>query len=537
MKLKKQLFVGFGGVLLLVLTISILSLWEFNEMMTYNEAITMDSARLQIVGEMKANVALAQQSEIKQIFASDPQLIASLKQEIADIKVKNNELYKRLDLLFTSDEDKTRIQNLGVIRKNTVETYATMLSQVATIDHKNRMEFAENAIREATKQYNNVLDEFLDHEHKKLQATQDTIKEQTQRLKIMILSILGIVICVTVFTAIRITQSVFNILGGEPEEAAKSVELIAKGNLAYPIAHTHSESLLGHLDTMRISLNQLIAHLSKDASQLVDFSNQLAATAEQVASGATHGSEASANMATTVEQMTSSLSHIAENVAHASASVTETGNVATEGSNQILNLARSMSIIAVSVKESSEKITDLDQLSTEIRSIVDVIKGIADQTNLLALNAAIEAARAVETGRGFAVVADEVRKLAELTANSTGDIASKIEAIQGNIRDVVSTMEHSVEEVLNGEQLAGQGAQAINTIKTATDNIIEIVNNINIAIQENSQASQNAAENVEEVAQLAEDNAQAAKQVAQTATSLTKLATELNHTTHQFKTI
>jgi methyl-accepting chemotaxis protein len=282
-------------------------------------------------------------------------------------------------------------------------------------------------------------------------------------------------------------------------------------------------------------LQQSFGVILNDVTQVSDSAHRLSSIARQVASSSAQESEDTAAMAATVQEVTVSVSHISDSARQASDIAAKSGSLSVEGGKIIHSAATEMTEIAGTVRRTSQTIEELGQQSDQISSIVQVIKDVADQTNLLALNAAIEAARAGEQGRGFAVVADEVRKLAERTTKATEEITQMIGAIQTSARAAVSTMGDAVKQVDDGAALAQRAGDAINEIRDGTQQVIEVVNEISLALVEQSSASESIAGHVEKVAQNTERNSSAASESAEAAQRMDALAASMRETVGRFR--
>lgn len=116
-------------------------------------------------------------------------------------------------------------------------------------------------------------------------------------------------------------------------------------------------------------------------------------------------------------------------------------NVNAQESNEISMAVSKMSTFADDLKISLERIRDyLGDLETNNANVIS----IANQTNLLALNASIEAARAGEAGKSFAVVAEQINVLAK----DSKDTVSKSDQTKVDIGVSIDTLHKNTDELL-----------------------------------------------------------------------------------------
>jgi methyl-accepting chemotaxis protein len=279
----------------------------------------------------------------------------------------------------------------------------------------------------------------------------------------------------------------------------------------------------------------MIREIQQSARQINDASTHIATSSEQIALASGNQSNAAASMASSVQQMTASIGQVSENAEHAQEVSQDAGQLSLESGRVIGEAVNGILRVADSVRAAAEEIDGLGEQSKQISSVVGVIRDIGDQTNLLALNAAIEAARAGESGRGFAVVADEVRKLAERTASSTADISHMVQGIQTKTNAVVQRMQAEVERVGKEVAQAHEAQFAVTSIQNSAEHVVRMVNEITVALREQSSASSSLANNVEQIARMANENAAAVGTALDGARQQNALAANLLRSVSQFQ--
>ncbi|GAB3548541.1 methyl-accepting chemotaxis protein [Noviherbaspirillum agri] len=293
-------------------------------------------------------------------------------------------------------------------------------------------------------------------------------------------------------------------------DAVKVAKSVAAGDLTNRIEVTTGDEtgqLLQALKEMNGSLVRIVSEVRNGTETIATASSQIASGNQDLSARTETQASSLEETASSMEQLTSTVKQNADSAYQANQLAVSASEVAVKGGAVVSQVVDTMA----SINASSKKIVD----------IIGVIDSIAFQTNILALNAAVEAARAGEQGRGFAVVATEVRHLAQRSAAAAKEIKALID--------------DSVEKVDDGAKLVDQAGATMQEIVDSVKRVTDIMSEISTASKEQTDGIQQVNLAINQMDETTQQNAALVEEAAAAAASLQEQAVHLSHVVSVFK--
>ncbi len=484
-----RLFLAFGAVLCMLLSVVIVALWNLNTLSRTTHHITdVTWVKAEAANRLGLIAALNARRTVEQVV-SDPQKRQQLREEIVASRQEFVKSIETLQALVTLGEGKdllTKIEEArGIYVKSQVRFYELLDAgdedaaihelQTVTLVQLNRISQDCAAMAELEKRV--------------AQADTGRAVHEADLARWIVIAVGLGALALGLWLAWVISRSITRPLA----QAVVVAQQVAQGQLENTIEVTGSDEAGTLLQALR-NMDQSLVNI---VGEVRHGSDSIATAAAQIATGNLDLSSRTEEQASALEETTAAMQEL---------SGTVTQNY--DSGKQAATLAENAAQVAVRGGEVvAEVVHTMEAINTSSRKIADIIgiiDSIAFQTNILALNAAVEAARAGEQGRGFAVVASEVRALAGRSADAAREIKGLIDESVGNVTSgstqvekAGSTMDEIVVSVRRVADIMGE-------ISEASQDQSMGITQINQAMQQMDQVTQQNAALVEEAAAAAQ---------------------------------
>ncbi|QNB06736.1 HAMP domain-containing protein [Herbaspirillum frisingense] len=498
LRIGTRLTIGFLSLFLLLIAMLTLGLASIAKMSDRTETLADDNnAKISSLSVMVGSSNTVMLSLVKIVIAKTEADVAREFAILEEARKRFRESYKSLLEKKSDQREEQLLAGIGEALKVSAAKNNKAL-ELRKEDTQLALAYLESDALPALREMIAKMDALTNHENGLFgQARRDAYDEYTAaRMWMLILGLAALV--VGGFFAALVTRSITSPVN----DAVLLAEKIAAGDLSQVRAKAGKDEmgrLLVALDRMRHSLLDVIGRVQHGADAISTASRQIAVGVMDLSARTESQAASLEETVSAAERVRETAMKNAGSIRHVDSLALEAADVAEKGGEIVSQVVTTMG----SISASSMKILD----------IIDVINGIAFQTNILALNAAVESARAGEHGRGFAVVATEVRTLAQRSSSASKEIKELISA--------------SVADVNQGASLVNEAGKTMNEIMSSIGTVKQILNEISAESEEQAEsiAQINAAlaqiDNVtQQNAALVEEAASATKSMQQQATGL-----------------
>jgi methyl-accepting chemotaxis protein len=499
-----RLGLGFGLVLLLLALVLLVGVRSLQNVGNLSERMVNDVlVKERLISEWQGLTNINGVRTLAIVENPDPAVQARLDAPIKATSQRISEIQKTLAALPKVDAETPLYADIAARRETYRVARETVFKEKKAGNLDASKKLSGEQLEPALAAYLVSIGNLTRYQNDQIASLSSEIQKSFASGQKISLSLGLLAILAGIVTAWLITASLLKKLGGEPDHAARVAGKIAAGdlNVVIDLKPNDRDSLLFAIRAMRDNLGAMVGEVRAATDAIATGSREIASGNLDLSSRTEEQASALGQTASSMAELTSTVKQNADNARQANSLAASASEMAMKGGAVVGEVVTTMS----SINESSRKIVD----------IIGVIDSIAFQTNILALNAAVEAARAGEQGRGFAVVAAEVRNLAQRSAGA----AKEIKLLIGD----------SVEKVNQGSRLVDQAGstmeEIVTSVRRVTDIISEIsaasseqtggIDQINVAITEMDQVTQQNAALVEEAAAAAEAMQEQAARLAQ----------------------